>query len=89
VTTRLVLDEFDLDLAALAAALVVIVVVVVGIALALALDAAGRVGGEGTVAVADGLVVVRGRDVGFLVDDFGGHCDGGGWTTVVVGEVTD
>ena len=77
--TRLVLDEFDLDLAALAAALVVVVVIVVGVALARALDAAGRVGGELGVGVADGLVVLGGGDVGFLVGDFGGHC--GWWWT--------
>jgi hypothetical protein len=90
VATRLVLDELDLDLAALAAALVVVIVIVVGIALALALDAAGRVGGKSSVAVADSLVVVGGRDVRVVVGDLGCHCEGsGGWTTVVVGDVTN
>ena len=65
VTTRLVLDELDLDLAALTAALVVVVIVVVGgIADALALDTAWL-----AAAVLEVVMVIDRREVGEL----GGH----------------
>lgn len=66
VSTRLVLNELDLDLATLAAGLVVVVVViVVGGGLALALDTA-RLG----IAVVELLFVVVGR---VLIDDLCRH----------------
>ena len=77
VSTRLVLDELDLDLPALAAGLVVVVVVVVG-GRARALGAAICIGGiEGAVAV----VVERRRRVLVVLGDFAGH----GVARVVVG----
>ena len=67
VTTRLVLDELDLNLATLAAGLVVVIVVVVGGgAGALALDAA--VLGPAIVEVVVFLVVVGG-----ILDQLGRH----------------
>lgn len=75
VATRLVLDKFDLDLAALAAGLVIIVVVVVHVlAGTSALDAAvGIASSEGAIAIAGACIVVGGRGVGVVVGDFSGH----------------
>jgi len=67
VTTRLVLDEFDLNLAALAAGLVVVVVVIVG-SRARTLGAA-VVDGQRAI----GVVVNGGRRVLVVVGDFRGH----------------
>ena len=67
VTTRLVLDELDLNLSSLAAGLVVVVVIVVGSS-AGALDAA-VLHAEGAIAV----VVDRGRRVLVVLGDFAGH----------------
>jgi hypothetical protein len=69
VSTRLVLDELDLNLSTLAAGLVIIVVVVVGCR-ARALGAAVRVANvEGAIAI----VVQRRRRVLVVVGDFRGH----------------
>jgi hypothetical protein len=70
VTTRLVLNELDLDLAPLAAALVIVIIVVVGgVAGASALSATGL---DGAVAVLEviALIVVGGGVVG---DDLSRH----------------
>jgi hypothetical protein len=73
VTTRLVLNELDLDLAPLAAALVIVIVVVVGgVAGASALSATG-LDGAVTVLKVIALIVVGGRVVR---DDLSRH--GGG-----------
>jgi hypothetical protein len=69
VSTRLVLDELDLNLSALASGLVIVVVVVVG-SRAWALGAAVRVADvEGAIAI----VVQRRRRVLVVVGDFRGH----------------
>jgi len=70
VTTRLVADELDLDLAALASALLVVVVIVVGRARSLALDSAIFASGG---AIADGVRVVeiRGRRIFVMIGDVG------------------
>lgn len=71
-TTRLVADELDLDLAALTATLLVIVVIVVGRARAGALNAAG-LANVVVVAVADSMRVVElgGRGLFVLIGDVG------------------
>jgi hypothetical protein len=71
VSTRLIADELDLNLASLAAALLVIVIVVVGTR-TLALDAAG-LGGDG-ISIAVRLVQVGGRCLIVLVGDVGHFC---------------
>lgn len=69
-TTRLVVDELDLNLATLATALVVIIIFIVSGAGTLALDASVL----GSVAVANlGLIEVGGRGLVVLIGDVG-HC---------------
>lgn len=71
-TSRLVADELDLNLATLTAALIVIVVVVVG-GRALSLDAAVLVVRVVAIAHRVRVVQVRGRRLVVLVGDVG-HC---------------
>lgn len=70
VSTRLVADELDLNLATLAAALLIIVVLVVGGGLSLTLHAAGFLG---CAAIADGVRVVKlgRRGLVVLIGDVG------------------
>ena len=71
VSTRLVLDELDLNLASLATRLVVVVIVVVGSAGTRALDTSAL---EGAIAV---LEVVRGGGrVGLVIGGDLSHCCG-------------
>jgi hypothetical protein len=72
VSTRLVLDELDLDLATLTTGLVVIVVVVVCGAGSLSLDAA--VFGLDAIAITDRVIVTWGR-ISVVIGDFAGHVE--------------
>ena len=71
VSTRLVLDELDLDLASLAARLVVIVIVVVGSGAGA--RSLGTAALDGAIAVLQVVVLVGG--VGVVSDDFSRHDD--------------
>ena len=71
VSTRLVLDELDLDLASLATRLVIVIVVVVGGAGTRALDASAL---EAAIAVLE--VIGRGGRVGLVIGGDLSHCCG-------------
>jgi hypothetical protein len=71
VSTRLVLNELDLDLASLATGLVIVIVVVVGCAGTRALDASAL---ECAIAVLE--VIGSGGRVGLVIGGDLGHCCG-------------
>jgi hypothetical protein len=70
VSSRLVLNELDLNLPSLAAGLVVIVVVVVRSG---ARSLGATTVGQGAIAIADSVVVGRRRIVLVVIGDLGGH----------------
>ena len=70
-STRLVLDELDLDLASLATWLVIVIIVVVGGAGTRALDASAL---EGAIAILE--VIGSGGRVGLVIGSDLGHCCG-------------